>query len=247
MPGSKKVGWSATGRLVTGDRSQQVTLQADFQAGQNLQQAESYILQFNKVNNPLSNLPIRAEALVRWSVEGNSVSRRISIANGVALVGASQAVRVVLTDVTQSLLDGPVVIPNGVEYDVSVQVTPGARGTTALPPILVPIDGLLRILAVPPGPATFNVAVPNDAGVNSIKVLARQFGLVAAPFPDNAIMITQLQLLTGLVGYEYGFQEGVFVPLVPGTDTIQIDLNLAAFAVPPFFPIIVTVMFGIEG
>lgn len=239
MPGNKKVGWSASGKLVTGNRLRQVTLQADFP------RVEAYILQFNKINNPKSNLPIRAEALITWSVEGNSVSRKISIANGVALVGAAQAVRVVINDVTQSLLDAPLVVPNGVEYEVSVQTTPGVRGNTALPPVLVPIEGLLRFLG-PVAPLVLNVPVPEDAGVNSVKVLARRVGFAVAPLPENALIITQLELATGLVGYEYGFQDD-FEPIVPGTDTIQVELNLAAFIIPPVFPILVTVIFGIEG
>src|SRR5208283_1031541 len=97
-----KDGWSAAGALQASGTGQ-VKLQADFSKGG--VGSGQYTVQFN-VNappNPTNPNPIFTEALLTWIVEGNSVTRHISIANGTSITGSGQAVTVVIYDNTQLL------------------------------------------------------------------------------------------------------------------------------------------------
>lgn len=233
LPG-KKVGWSSSGTLVTGDRTKQVTLQADFP------RAETYVLEFNRENNVASNLPIRASALITWSVEGNSVTRRISIQNGATIQGVAQAVRVVLFDDTAPLPPS-VVIPNGSAYTVSVQVTPGVRGSNQFPPFLLTTEGQRRQLL-----GTAAIPVPQDAGAISLLLLAvmNPFGGPFAAVPNNGILIEQLLSGVDVIAFSFFESSSNLIPLLPGVDTIRLKPNLALV---PANDIEVTTIFGIDG
>ena len=232
--GGKKVGWSTSGKLITGNALRQVTLQADFP------RAETYSLEFNKFSNNLnSDFPIRAEALITWSVEGNSVSRRISIANGTTIQGVAQAVKVVINDVTVAASPGPI------EYDVSVQVTPGSRGTNRFPPFLSPTNGFNSIVLATP---SVRVPIPQDAG--AILFLLEALGIgPGGPFDfrallPNTLFVIQEQNLVQIAFAEYPGPSQT-IPIVPGADSILISGNFAAD--PLLTRIQTTLLFGIDG
>lgn len=234
----KKVGWSTSGRLRTGDRLRRVTIQADFP------RAETYVLEFSKNNSAVpSNLPIRAEAIVSWSVEGNWVSRRISIANGTTIQGVAQGVRVAIIDVTAPNADTGLPLPNGVDYEVSVQVTPGSRGSNKFPPFLVPAENWLRTLSLLS--PTLTLPVPQDAGITSLLVEA--IGVTAAGIvainPGALIMIMEQNLvpITQLIvpGPSDHF------PIMPGTDRVRLSMLTANQPALEFIQF--TLFFGIDG
>lgn len=231
--GSKKQGWSASGKLLSGDRSRKVNLQADFPT------PESYVVEFYvKARASLTapsvySFPARTKALITWSVEGNSVSRIVDVANGVSVQGVGQAVRVVMYDDSQTggVIDG--------EYEVSMQVAPGSRGTDAIPPtytsIETPASGSPQF-TVAPG-AQRLITIPQNAGVKSYGVF-----LGIDPITDWVVVgqLKDLNILSlQVVQVE---QSGLFFPLVAGADSIVVSAPLSNTG-----DALTTIVFGIDG
>lgn len=162
-----KKAWSASGQLVTGTDDNLVHLQCNFEGA-----PEYYTLQFS-INYPPSfdfGLADYAEAIaeVIWAVEGNQIRRLISITNGTVISGCGQGVSVRIYDWSN---------PSGAQqaYDVSVQVTKGARPSQNLPPVfdlntevgaLNEGRGQANRLQVAPGTSEF-LQPPVNAGINS--------------------------------------------------------------------------------
>lgn len=230
-----KDGWSASGTLITGNPAQSISLQANFP------HAETYVIEFSKAGNPLSNLPIHSEALITWSVEGNSVTRRVSIANGTTVQGVAQAVRVVIIDSTGEAV-GNVPAPNGTEYTVSVQVTPGSRGSNKLPPFYIPRLNYFRLLT----PVAPNVVlpVPQDAGIISFLVEAiGQSPLGFTPLKPGTLILNMIQ--NAVVINTVDAIESQIVPIVPGTE--QIEMSMQPAFDPSLTAINFTLFYGIDG
>ena len=233
-PGNKKGGWSGSAKLVTGDTLRELSLQADFP------RAETYCLEFNKFSANLnSDFPIRAEAFIKWSVEGNWVTRRISIANGTTIQGVAQAVVVKVKDVTIGASPGPI------EYEVTAQVTPGTRGSNQFPPFLSPVDGFNRLTPATP---TAGIIIPQDAGAISVNVQAVGIG-AGGPFdfstlPAGALFVTMQQNGVFISMTEYTGPNTI-IPIVPGSDRILLSADFAV--IPGYTAIQTTTMFGIDG
>lgn len=92
-----KTGWGQSGQLTTGNQTKRVTMQADFNRGVG---AFDFTAQFNLTPSSTGNAIVNAEALVRWRVEGQEVTRRLTIGAGASLTGVGQAVRVEMYDAT---------------------------------------------------------------------------------------------------------------------------------------------------
>lgn len=232
----KKKGWSNSGNLKTGNRSLEVSVQANFQ-----EYPETYCIEFTKSGNTASNLPIRAEAYITWSVEGNFVTRRVSISNGTTVQGVAQAVRVVIKDVTEANADTPgSPVPNEAEYTVSVQITRGSRGSNSFPPFLVPPDCWFRELGVG---ATLDIEVPQDAGITS--VLLEYVGFDGANYigAENLIRMTMRQNAVRI--NRCVIENGKLYPMAPGTQ--QISLNVLNLVDPTVVIVYVSIYFGIDG
>ncbi len=201
-PGNRKQGWSASGTLIQKNALKNVTLQADFPA------AENYTAQFKLSGNLLSK---RVEAKVTWSVEGNSVSRIISVADGVSIQGTGQGVRIIAYDASLNT-PGP---GDVTDYQVSIQVVPGTRGSTSNPPIL---DRYQGGFIAPAGTATF--AVPDDAGIISVAVPVGEFA--GGAIPDQAIQVRQ-EDGTGSLWTQYDPRQYFWMPVLPGVTSIVIN------------------------
>lgn len=219
----KKKGWQNFGKLHTGNTLKEVALQADFP------DAWSYVLEFSKGNDPNGNTATKAEAFIKWSVEGGFVTRRVSVGNGVTVQGVAQGVKVTINDVTASFG----AIPPGVDtdYDVSVQVTRGSRGTNSLPPTLSQAAGLINIPK--PGGAPFRgsqqVNIPADAGVTSAFLRLAVFnaaGDTSYAIPQGSVVIQQLQGPGIFIPYYYN-DNSSFIPIIPGTTALLIIVNYA--------------------
>lgn len=91
-----KTGWGQSGNLTVGGKTQRVTMQADFNKGVG---AFDFTAQFN-LTPPGEGGVVNAEALVHWRVEGQEVTRRITIGGGATLTGVGQAVRIEIYDAT---------------------------------------------------------------------------------------------------------------------------------------------------
>src|SRR3972149_4041104 len=138
-------GWSKSGTMTSGDRSAKVSLQANFRHTGN------YTVQFKLFPKPGGAplppsffAPIQAEASIVLSVEGNSVERRLSLANGASLTGVAQGVRIVVSDVTETA--GPPILL-GQAYFVGITVAPGVRGSDSTAPVLVRQNIVITVLA----------------------------------------------------------------------------------------------------
>lgn len=225
--GSKQ-GWGTSGQLQTGNRTKTVTLQADFsKAGD----AGTYTVEFGLTPNAASNMPIFAEALITWSVEGNSVTRRVNIGDGVSVSGVGQAARIIMSDTTPDYLT-----PNGVLYGVSCQVSKGVRGGSKQGPLLLPqgpIGGIVPPFApntgsiasfpVAPGPGAV-IIVPQNAGVIAVKIIGIDSS--TDTLGAGSLVATQ-RYVEGIVTINTAqydvFDQPDWVPVVPGTSQILLN------------------------
>ncbi len=189
----KKDGWGQAGTLSTGG-IQQVTMQADFDepgtytaefaigGAQQQYSVNTYINEQGKqqtsiggggASSGISPNPIYAVATVTWGVEGQYVSRQVSVGNGVSISGVGQSVKIVITDATPAIY-GP---NNNTLYGVQVQVSKGVRGTSKQPPVLLPSQGIIS----GPGGST-------QQGVSSYHLVAG--GQVVLPIPQSGGVIS---------------------------------------------------------
>lgn len=212
-----KLGWSASG-VLTQNGSREVSLQANFP------EAKSYTAQFSISGTDLRYK--KAEAEIKWVVEGNFVTRRITIANGVSIQGAGQAVSIKIRDVS------PVVIPGvATDYTVSVQVVPGSRGSTNNPPTL---SGDAHIVI---GGASLNLNIPDNSGVISVAVLVEN--TLHNAIPDQAVIVRQ-QDAAALDVALYDPRQYFWVPIQGSATVLRLENHTAD-------PCAFTVIYGIEG
>ena len=241
-------GWSASGQinipagtLTTAIGA--VILQANFK------RAGDYTCQFNL--NTISQIATkqviaRAQAEVIWSVEGNSVRRKIEVFDGTAISGTGQAVKIKITD--HSLQPGGVAHAD-LNYLVSVQVAPGTRPTETAP-ILLADTGIFtstgnpfnadRAFAITPA-VTIAINIPEDAGVNSWRLdVANTLSAAIPPIGNELIVIEGDQSNIFSLG-RYNYDDlNQWIPLTPGTQRIKID---SAYATA----LSGTLKFGIQG
>lgn len=209
-------GWSASGTLTQAGHKE-VSLQADFPV------ATDYTAQF-KISGDLRFKQAIAE--ITWSVEGNAVRRRISVADGVSIQGAGQAISIKIRDDSSAVVPG---IPT--DYTVSVQVVPGTRGSTSNPPTL---KGDAHILV---GASALNLNIPQDSGIISVAVLVEN--TAHNPIPDQAISVRQ-QDSAGLDVALYDPRQYFWVPLQGSATVLRLENNTAD-------TLIFTVIYGVDG
>lgn len=218
LPGNKKSGWSASGKLTQLNRLTKVSMQANF-----VDAPQNYTVQFKLAGDLRLK---RTEAEIVWSVEGNDVRRLVSVADGVSVQGSGQGVKVTIYDVSNDA------VPVGVsaDYVASVQLVSGTRGSTGNPPVLS--GDRASILAG--GSQTFQI--PTNAGITSVGV---SVGTGGNPIAEFDIAVThQDSGATSLSTYDP--RQFYWVPLTPGTTQIQIT-NFGASTIE------VKINYGIDG
>ncbi len=239
----KRKGWSTGGQMIACNDDKNVALQATFS------EPGAYTVSFNIVVPPLpatnvyagAESVVRADAIVTWSVDGNSVTRRVSIGDGVEISGIASAVSVSVYDVTDrtipSLSTEP--IGAGIPYNVTILVAPGTRPSQNQPAVLDPFPKLpCNVVILDPGgsPTDFVlVPVPSDAGVISVHVAV--CAAVFAVVPDSSI---QVQHNGFVVQKIYDPRATDWEPVTPGTTQVVVT-NLNAFQV------YVQLVFGVDG
>ncbi len=179
---------------------------------------------------PSSNGVVDCQALINWTIDGNRVTRRISVGNGTSITGVGQSVMVQLIDKTTTA--GGAVL--GAPYEVDVQVGLGVRGSVAQLPVL---NEAANNLTVPPS-SQVSIIIPQDAGAVSAKVLVRS--QAAVPGPAN----TTVQFVNGFGSSQATYDPQVqtdFVPIPPSSIIVQLINNDAANAVT------MTLIWGIDG
>jgi len=204
-------------------------MQADFP------EAQYYTVQF-AVEQP-SNVTPDVIADLSWSVEGNTVRRRISIGNGTSISGCGAAIRVKVSDAT-------LIGSTGIPYNVSIQVSKGTRPNPGQPVFLraVPNPGAPNpyFIFIAPGGAAI-IPIPNDAGVISADVEA--ISTLAIPtLSPNQVFVQQEDLtFTHPFKAYYPLIETGFVPVFPTAANLKVT-NLSATDT-----IAVSCLFGIDG
>lgn len=243
--GVKLNGWSANGQLIApsvlgGSGSGEVSLQANFDDPGN------YTIEFS-VQTPgnfsFNRVQQSVEALITWSVAGNSLSRRVTIANGTSVSGVGQGVKIRIFDASefQAGIDPPGSV---FTYDVAVQVSRGSRAANGAPPTYVPISSIDQNNSSTAGLAVAQVDVPRDAGVNSVRVVGyRVSGANRFALLQGDVIISQAAPISSS-NYDYTDQSGSFVPLIPGVTRIDV-IAARTYVAPSEYH--VTVILGVDG
>lgn len=138
-----KTGWSVGGNLTARQPTvATVQMQADFERDLGGDGAGTYTVQFAIGSLPAAaNVKAQAQAFITWSVNGQSVQRRVSVANGTSVTGVGESVKVVIVDTTNQV-NPPWVLPLKftAQYRVSALVVKGTRPSVQQPPVLLPED-----------------------------------------------------------------------------------------------------------
>jgi hypothetical protein len=132
-----KTGWGQSGNLITGNKTQRVSMQADFNVGVG---AFDFTAQFSLTppGGGLGDAVVNAEALIHWRVEGQEVTRRVTIGAGTAVTGTGQAVRVEMFDATPPQFTQLHALPG------TAHVTEGsAEVIFTIPPVLIPGSAII--------------------------------------------------------------------------------------------------------
>jgi hypothetical protein len=204
-------GWSGNGTLTVADPQKRAKVfgQADFK------KTGQYTVQFSvqpPKSAPSSFIEVRAKATVTWSVEGNYVSRQISLYDGASISGVGQAAKIVIEDASiVGFHAGPVTYA---DYDVSWQVAPGTRPSQNQPPVL----NLFGTWA--PGQADALIALPQNVGAISTFI---EFASDPVFYATDVITVEILDSAT--VVQAFSASPGVMPqwrPIPPGAQTIKL-------------------------
>jgi hypothetical protein len=177
--------WSAFGQLQTQNPDTSVALQQQFP------EPGVYTVQFNIIQPqpPITNPavpPITQSTVIKWSVAGNTLTRRVTASNGMSISGVCDAVQVVINDTSPPGLGGTKFL---IPYQAGITVSTGVRPSYSQPPLLwVLADQGGLASAIAPG-ASINVAVPFDAGALNYRIFANTAN--NSPIIDGQITITQ--------------------------------------------------------
>ncbi len=227
-----KAGWSASNLMVSGDRSKQVSLQANFDV------KGTYVASFElKVLDDISGSglsPIQAEATLEWAVSGNTVVRKVTVRNGTSIQGVGEGVRITIKDVTVGT--GAAV---GIRYAMTVVVAYGDRGSFETPPILVPLpvsSGTVLVTLLAGTAKTLDI--PQDVGVKTILVTVADPNAVPVAITEQKARVTQLN--SGVAVCMYDPRAFTWAPLYPGSNQVELK-NLTGVTLS------FQVFYGIDG
>jgi len=217
--------WSGHETLVTQRRKPRASVcQADFERG------VIYTVQLNVRPHPKRTKPVQCEAVVEWSVEGNEVTRRVTIGNGGASIsGTGQAVRVYVEDVSPATVP-----PEELEYDVSALIVPGVRATGSTPPMLQPRQSIIVVAAG----ATQVVPIPEDSG--AVSVNASVYNTPPGPIANQEARVYHADSLSGTVYGGYDPRDVEWAPLHTSANELRLQNNSAVQQT-------YSVTFGIDG
>lgn len=235
QPPPSKKGWSQFGQVQAGDtnNTSQVGCQATFD------EAGAYTLSFSIVPPIVAGIVqnVRADALISWSVAGNTVNRRITIGNGASISGVAEAVSVKIIDTSDPAFFGG----SALMYTVGVTIAPGTRAAYNQPPTLLPSPSVVgngAQIQVFTGAVSL-LTVPQNAGIISVHVSVGSS--LHEIIPDNSISV--VQIATGAVLRKtYDPRATDWEPVDAGIIQLSLQNNMAG-AGSVFF----SVAFGVDG
>jgi hypothetical protein len=234
-------GWSASGTLTSYDTQKSVTLQANFLEGTSISiGASNYTVQFSV--SVQSGFLINPVAEIVWSVEGNTVRRKVSVVDGLAVTGVGQGCRVKVYDEPAADM-----FPVAVDYEIAIQIVPGARPATQQVPFYTPIidngvAGSEQIgYAVIAAGANLDVPIPLGIGITSIYVTAN--GTAVPIVLTSANLAVDLIDPIGAVLVSYNPINIGWVPLPPQAQVLRLNNYIGGGG----SALLYHVWFGIDG
>ena len=214
-------GWAQTGTLTPGS-SNTVNMQQAFE------DTGAYTVQFSvngrdESGSAGTRIP---KAVISWTVNGNTIHRKIDVVNGTTISGIADSVNVSVSDNSIS----PAALS---PYDVTIMVAPGTRASVQQPPYLTG-----PVVALPAGAGAASQQIPQDAGITSVFVtVAPQVADGAVPEFDALVQ----QASGGGILKSYDPRQAEWVPLAAGTTNIVLRTGAAAPAT------VWSITFGIDG
>ncbi len=203
-------GWAQTGPLTTCENNQVVKC-----AVERFDRAAMYTAQIDvNLGNAQGIVPFQTQAVIFWSINGSPVRRVIDVSQGASISGVTESARVEVYDVTPDIGRGVRNRP----YTVMINVAPGPRAATTLPPFLRAWPATQQLLAA----AATVLIVPDDVGANGFRlsVFSPSGGIAGATVTmtdSNGTVYDQYVVLPGATDK--------FVPLAPGTCQIVVTNN----------------------
>ena len=215
-------GKSVTGTMVCGGPNT-LSMQAKFDA------AGPHTIQFDLTppvdRDILIGGVFSCEAIIAWSIAGNTVYRKVTVMDGMCITGNAEAVNIRIIDATTDI----VFTGSARTYQVGATVTKGARATSSMPPVYIPNPAVTLVAG------STDIAVPDDIGANSVMVISS-----APPAPDVNAAIAQQRCSNvnpgGLLG-QWDPYAPRFVPLDSNALVIRMTAGAAYMKV----------IFGIDG
>lgn len=190
-------------------------------------------------NNASLAAPVNPVAEIKWSVEGNSVRRLVSVTNGMTLTGVGEGIKVSVSD--QSF---QVVGVTLIEYPVDITVAPGSRASVNQPPTLAAAGDVGGGFVTTIGALSFkDIAIPQDAGVISVYITVIPAAAVGIPLPAPIPPFGAIaEMLDQFLVFQRGFDalDAGWVPIVPTASFLRLVNNTSVLQ---FY----TVTFGIDG
>lgn len=172
---------------------------------------------------------IQCDAIISWVLEGNRITRRVSVSDGLSISGTAQGVQVQLVDTSYdtSFVPPPA---TAFQYTITVSATPGVRGSVKVLPTLALLwnvtaansPQLVKSLASA-GPFTVSALVPQDCGVRALKVSVAPSNSLLGVVADLNKVTVAFKSSSGVTTYVYApATDPDFVPLPAGTASIQV-------------------------
>jgi len=207
--------------------------QADQDSGTQASEANQYTVQIT-INQPpggrSANGPPNLRAYINWVTSGVTNTRLITVGDGTSISGSGSGVSISLQDVSTSPND-----PSQAEYEVTIIIVPGTRGSTSSPPILVPLPSEITLSRgatldpsngwTIPSSGAVVVEVPQNAGVQSAYLIPGIDGSYATPTLLN-VTLDDANSNT-LASYNPLAVPG-FVPLPPQCNQVEIGNQAGA-------------------
>ena len=227
-------GWSQSGKLtVYQNNNPFVSLQANFE------ECDIFTVEFG-IGGPTGGTPanpILTTATIIWTIAGNDVIRKISVANGATISGLAESVRVIVNDATQqNVAEAPSTF---IQYGVTVLVGRGVRPDTEQPPVLQDVPNT-TVYTIAQGTSK-TIPVPQNVGVISVHL-----DVSTSPVTPGALQVDQVtvqHLQNGTVLKQYDPRVFEWVPLASSADNIKVTNNFGGGGPA----LIVTVAWGIDG
>ena len=231
---AKSGGWGTHSVLCAGTPANPKGVSTNLKLEVNFARANMYTVQVgmggHSTAEGVSQIPYMPVAIVKWSVNGVTITRMFDVSKGKQISAPAEAIEVIIQDNTPSELQD-----NGT-YHVWATVTPGSRPTEQTPLVLTSPQLPSPILTT----ASAVFVVPANVGV---KGLSLQIGPLLGTTGAVNCVIEQLAVSTpttaSLSMYNYTSADDT-IPLVNGCNQIKIYNNSA-------FTVTATLLYEIDG